>query len=113
MTTSAGSFTPERGAVAGARSAHVRQTRRRVKEEIAASPWRTSREWCAKLIEDAPEELRGMRVLALLTAVRRLGPVRAKRMLRAADVDPTRTVGELTLRQRRALVAELRGSISV
>jgi hypothetical protein len=49
-----------------------------------------------------------MLALALLQRVRQVGPVQAEQMLACADITPTRTIGELTSRQRAGLAALLR-----
>jgi hypothetical protein len=80
----------------------VRSERAAVKREVKAGD-----RWVVDLILDPPENLCSMKVRKLLLAVRQVGPVRAGKILRAANVAPSKTLAGLSERQRNALAAEL------
>jgi hypothetical protein len=61
----------------------------------------------AGLLDRPLPELDGMFVIELLAWVRRSQPVTRMRLLQAAGISQTATVGSLTYRQRAALVAQL------
>lgn len=61
------------------------------------------------LVADAPAGfVDTMEVLAVLIAARGIGTVKASRMLRAARIAPSKTLGGMTHRQREELVALVR-----
>lgn len=80
----------------------VRIERAAVKREIKAGS-----QWVVDLILDPPPSLYSMKVRKLLLSVRRVGPVKADKLLRAAGVTPSKTLAGLSERQRNALAAEL------
>ena len=61
-----------------------------------------------ELILEPDPTLDSMLTLELLQRIRGVGPTQSERMLELADVSPTRTVGNLTARQRAGLAALLR-----
>ena len=105
-------ITPARAPAMTAKANTVRAERARIRAELRRLPSAEARERCAALLEDPPPELRTMDVVALLRAVRELGPCAVDRLMRRAGVRPLRRVGELTPRQQRALVADLRAGLS-
>jgi len=65
--------------------------------------------WPALRFADAlsSDVSQGMRVLRLLLALPGIGPVKARRMLLRAGIDPSRTVRRLGANQRAALLDEV------
>jgi hypothetical protein len=82
----------------------IRSYRSRLKRDIAAS-----RQRIVPLLIDPPAELLTMKVAAVLLAVPKQGRVRVDRMLRDMAISPSKTVGGLSERQRRALAMRLGG----
>lgn len=79
-----------------------------LRKRIAAKPREKGRDHAARVIE-SPNGYRGLRVELLLTAVERIGPTVAGRMLHGIGVNPRAKLGELTTRQRLLLAHHLRG----
>lgn len=82
----------------------VRAARARIRRGIAAGE-RTASE----VLVDCPAEVRSMAIADLLGAQHRWGEARVGRTLRLVPVPERKPVGDLTDRQRRALVALLDG----
>ena len=61
----------------------------------------------AEVLADRPGCIDSMRALELIRSLDRYGHKRAARLLQAAEVPLTRTVGRLTERQRQSIVATL------
>ncbi len=81
----------------------VRVYRARVKADVAAArlgPW--------EVLTSSHPLVQGMLVTDLLNAVPGFGRHRTRETMRAADVQASRTIERLTLRQRYALSEELR-----
>jgi hypothetical protein len=80
----------------------VRSRRSALKRDLKAG-----RQSAVLLIADPPAWLQSMKVLDLLTAMPRVGRVKAARVLRATAVSPHKTVAGLSERQRGELVRAL------
>lgn len=80
----------------------VRIERAAVKREVRAGS-----RWVVDLILDPPPSLYSMKVRKLLLSVRRVGPVKADKLLRAAGVAPSKTLAGLSERQRHVLASAL------
>ena len=92
-----------------ARANRARTKRAHVKRKLQAMPtMHAARAAAAALIETPPAELVAMRVFDLVRAVRHHGAGQARRLLRAAAISELATVGQITDRQRRALLAAFR-----
>lgn len=78
------------------RANEIRLARHKVKQEIAAG-----RVSIAEVLD--MECMASMEVEALLRSRWRCGQVRARKLLRALEISPTRRLDDLTDRQRRAL----------
>lgn len=59
------------------------------------------------LLEEPPAELASMKVLDLLIAAPKVGRVKATKVLRSAQVSPSKTVGGLSERQRTELLVRM------
>lgn len=81
----------------------IRTYRAGVKRDIAAG-----RKRVLPLLLTADPMLDTMKVYDLLLAQPKVGRVRANRLLRHADISPSKTVGGLTERQRGELALSLR-----
>jgi hypothetical protein len=91
------------------RANRVRLARAAIKREIHdARPPAASRETLAAVLEDNPPALATMRVEALLRSVRQHHVARRKGTLKYARCSESKTVGELTSRQRARLCEALR-----
>lgn len=86
---------------------HIRTFRAQAKREIRALNGH-GHAHVADLILAPPPEMETMKVEALLRTPRKTGEVAVCRMLRAADISPSRTLSGLTPRQRDVLVSEIR-----
>jgi hypothetical protein len=82
----------------------VRLARAELKREIASGTRAV-----ADVIEDCPWEAASMTVADLLASQHRWGRTRCRRFLNSVSLTETKTVGTLTERQRRAVVAKLAG----
>jgi hypothetical protein len=83
---------------------HIRRARswlkRDLKREQAPDVW----VWAADELIAAPTpDLETMKIYDLLVAMPAIGSVRANRILRAARCSPSKTLGGLSVRQRRSL----------
>jgi hypothetical protein len=91
-----------------AKANDIRITRARKLNQLFDQPSRDGCFTAARWLEHPERWLEPTPVYRLLVKIRRVGPSKARTMLRHAQVDPFRRVGDLTDRQRRALVVELR-----
>jgi hypothetical protein len=82
-----------------AKANEVRRERARLKRELAAG-----RVEFERVISDPPACARTAILRDLLLAVPRVGPVRADRALARCQITPTKTVADLSDRQRAALI---------
>lgn len=89
------------------RANHIRIARAVLKREIAAGD-RTA----ASVLLQCPDEAETMTVLDLLDAQYRWGPLRARKALIVARIPESKTVGDLTPRQRDVLVELLEWGVS-
>ncbi len=62
----------------------------------------------AMVLVEPPAAVGSMKVYDLLLKAPRFGPVKARKVLRACEVSPVKTVAGLTERQRRELAEALR-----
>lgn len=85
----------------------TRTYRADIKRSLKVIEPELSRKLVAEHIMEPPRRMVTMKVSALLTATPRIGPTKANKMLRRADVSPSKTLGGLTMRQRLSLRAEL------
>lgn len=99
MSAIATPFTQQREALVKAN--RVRTTRHHWKRDVAhgADPF--------PVLLDPPPIFEGMGLLDALLAIPRVGPTKAEHMMKMLRVGPTKTVGELTDRQRASLVSML------
>jgi hypothetical protein len=84
------------------RANHIRSSRAEIKREMKhgkRSPRLT--------LAAPPAELDTMKVFDLLVAIPKIGRVKAGKVLKVAQVSPSRTVGGLSDRQRRELLGLL------
>lgn len=91
-------------AAALARANEVRHARAEVKEAVASGDLDA-----AEVLATNAPDLQGMRVIALLQAVHRLGPNKVREMLsvRGCNASTFVTIGDLTARQRSWLLMAL------
>lgn len=83
----------------------IRTKRAQLRREIAAGEL-----WLPTLLESPPPWLLTESVSRLLVSIRGLGLTKVRRVMGAAKVGPYRQVGDLTKREREALLASLRRS---
>jgi hypothetical protein len=81
----------------------VRGQRRELREQLGAGTVHP-----ASVILEPPTWAEGMRVDAVLLSAKRIYRVKAKRAMNAAGIHPRATLGDLTDRQRLALLSYLR-----
>jgi hypothetical protein len=84
------------------RANEIRLARADLKRGVA-----TSEIDVAEVLLDCPEEAEGMTVADLLMSQRRWGQMRCRRFLSQVPITERKTIGSLTERQRRELVAML------
>jgi hypothetical protein len=89
------------------RANEVRLARARLKREVG----RGERE-AADVIEEAPPETETMTIAELLTSQRRWGRTRARKFLTPMALNENKRLGDLTFRQRKMLVEELRAKLA-
>jgi hypothetical protein len=82
----------------------VRLARAELKRQIAVGELTV-----ADVVLDCPREAESMTIADLLTSQHRWGETRCRRMLLSMAMSETKTVGSMTDRQRRELVARLGG----
>ena len=80
-------------------SNHVRSARARLKRDLREGKVRLE-----QILTTNVDYLASAEVLDLLVAVPKIGPVKANRLLTTARISPSKTVGELTERQRARLI---------
>jgi hypothetical protein len=85
-----------------ARANSVRQARAELKRQVAAGEVTV-----AEVLLACPAEAEGMKVCDLLTSQHRWGLTRCHNLLAEVPLPETKTIGSMTERQRRALVALL------
>lgn len=86
----------------------VRFRTARLKREIGDLPPREALEYVVALLENDHEDVMPIRVYSLLRAIPRVGTSKARVLVREIQVnDPQRTVGRLSVRQRRTLARAL------
>jgi hypothetical protein len=94
---------PEQRHEALQRANDVRIGRARIKRQLRDGSVSIDR-----VLLNPPEQLATARLTDLLLAVPKLGPARTARLLRSAQLNPLKTVAQLTDRQRAHLIALLR-----
>jgi len=98
--------TPERSLIqrmdALARANDVRSKRARTKRDL-----RTGRVLFHQLLESPPDHLGTAKVFEMLLAVPKYGQVKAKKVLTACRISPSKTIGGLSDRQRVELIRAL------
>lgn len=104
MTTTATPTVPQH-LCALERATAMRNGRARLRRTIAAMDRKAGLAHVIGIVMQPPPEVETLLVLDLFTWCRRVGDHAAHRYLRAAGIGLTRTVPELTDRQRNALVA--------
>lgn len=82
----------------------IRTKRAELKRKLKSGDTKTS-----SVIAKPPEYIASMKVYNLLIATPKLGRVKVGDLLTAAGVSPSKTVGGLNTRQRKALADVLRG----
>lgn len=92
-------------------STSVRRARRDAKALVRSAPtFREARERCVRIVECPGPDLDGMRICDLLWATRGVSVMTAWRLLvKAGIARESKPLGELTMRQRHALMSALRG----
>jgi len=98
---------PEQRQAALALANETRTYRAGVKRSLKLIEPDLSRKLVAEHVMDPPQRMVTMKVSELLLATPTLGPKKAHKMLRRAEVPPSKTLGTLTQRQRLSLRAEL------
>ncbi len=89
----------------------IRQARARLKRDLYGLPSAAeSLDAAVPYLLEPPDVLLTMRAFDLVTACRRVGPLRAAKMFRAAGVPESRRLGDLTFRQRVCLHEQLLGT---
>ena len=85
----------------------VRTQRARLKADLKEGHLKEGRRSLAALIAEPPDYLASAKLTEVLGAVPRCGSVRVARLLEHCRVSPNKTIGGLSPRQRRELVAAL------
>jgi hypothetical protein len=81
------------------RANHVRSVRAKLKRDLRAGKVRLE-----QILATPADYLASAEVFDLLVAVPKIGPVKAGRLLTVARINPCKTVGELSERQRTRLI---------
>ena len=89
----------ERRKIALRQANHVRSRRAKLKQELRAGKVRLE-----QILATPADYLASAEVFDMLVAVPKIGPVKAARLLTIARINPSKTVGELTERQRTHLI---------
>jgi hypothetical protein len=89
----------ERRKIALRQANYVRSRRAKLKQELRAGTVRLE-----QILATRAGYLASAAVFDMLVAVPKIGPVKASRLLTVARINPTKTVGELTERQRTHLI---------
>jgi hypothetical protein len=85
----------ERRVIALRQANQVRSARAKLKQDLRADKVRLE-----QILATPPDYLANAEVFDLLVAVPKIGPVKAGRLLTLARISPSKTVGQLTERQR-------------
>src|ERR1700682_2114855 len=83
-----------------ARANAVRMWRAQMKRDVKAG-----RRSVGAMIRSTPEEMDTMKVIDLLLATPKVGPVKAMKLLANCNISPSKAIGALSDRQRRELLA--------
>jgi CheY-like chemotaxis protein len=89
----------ERRMIALGHANHVRSARAKLKQELREGTVRLE-----QILATGADHLASAAVFDLLVAVPKIGPVKAGRLLSIARISPSKTVGELSERQRARLI---------
>jgi hypothetical protein len=81
---------------------YVRTFRKNLKLDL-----KTGRRNIVDVLLEPPAELENMKLLDLLLAVPKIGRVKADHVLRCSRISTSRTIGELTQRQRTQLISRM------
>jgi S13-like H2TH domain len=90
---------PERRLIALRQANHVRSLRAKLKRDLRGGKVRLE-----QILATRADYLASAEVFDLLVAVPKIGPVRAGRLLSIARISPSKTVGDLSERQRVRLI---------
>lgn len=97
------SLEQRRAALAAANE--IRSSRSRLKRDL-----RTGRENACRIVANPPAFTETMAVQDVLLATRRVGTVKAWKVLRSANLSPAKPLGSLTARQRDVLLDAMRAA---
>jgi hypothetical protein len=89
----------ERKVIALRQANHVRSARAQLKQDLRAGKVRLE-----QILATPADYLARAEVFDLLVAVPKIGPVKAGRLLTVARISPSKTVGDLSERQRTHLI---------
>jgi S13-like protein len=78
---------------------HVRSARAKLKQDLRAGKVRLE-----QILATPADYLASAELVDLLVAVPKIGPVKASRILTVARISPSKTVGDLSERQRTRLI---------
>jgi hypothetical protein len=90
---------PERRLIALRQANHVRRLRAKLKQDLRKDKVRLE-----QILATPADYLASAKVFDLLIAVPKIGPVKAGRLLTIARINPSKTVGDLSERQRTRLI---------
>lgn len=85
----------------------IRSYRGRLKAKIASQTNGSGVKMCVRLIRHPTPEIKTMRVGQLMQSCRGWGPARSLRVFRSAGLTERTSLGDLTDRQREALIRDL------
>jgi hypothetical protein len=102
MTTLALERDPKQREEALHKANTFRTLRSRMKRELKAG-----RADVAKLIQDPPEYMQGMKLWDFLVSLPRHGQIKVNKIMQRMRISPVKTIGGLTERQRREIVRYL------
>ncbi|HSC21902.1 MAG TPA: hypothetical protein VLC07_09260 [Solirubrobacterales bacterium] len=89
------------------RANEIRLARAALKRKVAAG-----KASAADIVEEVPPETESMTIAELLTSQRRWGRTRARKFLSTLLLNENKRLGDLTHRQRKMLVDELRAKLA-
>lgn len=89
----------------------IRVKRARIKRRLAAAETGHAKLVAVTIMRSNDKLTSTMRIRELLLAVPSVGPVKAAKVLKAAEVSPSRTLGGLTERQKLAIEKQLIGGL--
>jgi S13-like protein len=92
----------ERRVIALSQANHVRSARAKLKQDLRAGKVRLE-----QILATPADYLASAELFDLLVAVPKIGPVKASRLLTVARISPSKTVGDLSERQRAHLIEQL------